>query len=131
MTPEILIFVAWIGIALGIASGAVMGLLFHRETWLGGYGSWPRRMIRLAHISYFGLALLILAYVGSTAWDWAHDSRAQQIGAWALMIGAIAMPVVCYLAAWLKPLRHLFVVPVVAVMIGVACALYQTGMELL
>ena len=34
-----------IGICLGCAAGAVQGLFFHREDWLGGYHSWPRRII--------------------------------------------------------------------------------------
>ena len=46
---------AWIGFLLGCISGAVLGLFFHRAEWLGGYGSWRRRMLRLAHISFFGI----------------------------------------------------------------------------
>ena len=45
----------WLWIALGFASGAVLGLWFHKEQWLGGYASWMRRLYRLGHISFFGL----------------------------------------------------------------------------
>src|SRR4051812_205671 len=45
---------AWIGILCGVLGGAVVGLFFHRDEWLGGYGSWRRRLARLGHISFFG-----------------------------------------------------------------------------
>jgi hypothetical protein len=41
---------AWLGVVAGMVSGAVMGLFFHSDQWLGGYGSWPRRILRLGHI---------------------------------------------------------------------------------
>src|SRR5437899_7934368 len=49
---------AWFGVLLGFLSGLVFGLFFHRENWLGGYTSFQRRMYRLAHISFFGLAIV-------------------------------------------------------------------------
>ncbi len=53
---------AWIAVMAGVVTGIGAGLFFHREAWLGGYGSWPRRMIRLGHISFFGIAALNLGY---------------------------------------------------------------------
>jgi hypothetical protein len=44
---------AWVGILMGFLSGLALGLCFHRENWLGGYGSFKRRLYRLAHISLF------------------------------------------------------------------------------
>ena len=52
---------AWIGFLLGAISGAIPGLFFHKADWLGGYTSWPRRLVRLAHISFFGIGFLNLA----------------------------------------------------------------------
>src|SRR5262249_59491418 len=52
----------WLWITLGMASGAVIGLRFHRSDWLGGYESWPRRLVRLGHISFFGLGILNLLF---------------------------------------------------------------------
>ena len=37
---------AWIGFLLGAVAGAVTGLFFHDEAWLGGYASWRRRMVQ-------------------------------------------------------------------------------------
>ena len=50
------LYAAWIGIFMGFLAGAGLGLFFHRDGWLGGYSSWPRRMARLGHISFFGIA---------------------------------------------------------------------------
>ncbi|MBI4479400.1 MAG: hypothetical protein HY651_05210 [Acidobacteria bacterium] len=40
----------WGAVLASLAMGIYMGQKFQREDWLGGYGSFPRRMVRLAHI---------------------------------------------------------------------------------
>ena len=54
--------VGWIMILLGLFAGAVVGMFFHDDQWLGGYGSWRRRMLRLTHISLLGTGALNLAF---------------------------------------------------------------------
>jgi hypothetical protein len=44
--------------SIGVLSDAVMGLLFHKEGWLGGYGSVSRRMVRLGYFNTSDLLLL-------------------------------------------------------------------------
>ena len=51
---EMNLYAAWIGFVLGALSGALLGLFFHDERFMGGYGSWQRRMTRLGHISFSG-----------------------------------------------------------------------------
>ena len=53
---------AWVWILAGFLSGMVLGLRFHDDNWLGGYGSFKRRMHRLAHISFFGLGAVNLFF---------------------------------------------------------------------
>jgi hypothetical protein len=107
----------------GAVSGAVIGLRFHREEWMGGYGSFRRRMTRLGHISFFGLGFVNLLYAATHAlaglpspWAWT--------AAWGLLLGAVTMPACCFLTAWRKePFRHLFAVPVGGVTVGVIATL--------
>ena len=54
---------AWLAILAGLVTGTVIGLFFHDPDWMGGYGSWRRRMMRLGHISFFGTGFLNLAFV--------------------------------------------------------------------
>ena len=42
--------VAWIAILAGLLTGAAIGMFFHAEEWLGGYGSWRRRMLRQRNV---------------------------------------------------------------------------------
>lgn len=108
---------AWIGILLGCVAGAVQGLFFHREDWLGGYGSWPRRMIRLGHISFFGIAFINLAFgLTRAAAEW--PSRL-------LIAGAIGMPVICYLSAVNRRFRHLFAAPVLSVTAAASLSIWR------
>jgi hypothetical protein len=71
------LYLGWIGMVLGILSGAFIGLFFHQEHWLGGYNSFPRRLVRLGHISFFGLGILsvllglgLLTLAGLTPDSW-------------------------------------------------------------
>ena len=111
---EVHLAATWIGVLAGMLAGAALGLFFHGEGWLGGYGSWRRRLLRLGHVSLFGIALLNLAFaLPARAGGWAAAPPPGSGAASALWVaGAVLMPTVCALAAWRKPLRHLFVLPV-------------------
>jgi hypothetical protein len=117
------IHAAWIGFLLGCLAGAIPGLFFHREDWLGGYASWPRRMARLAHIAFFGLGLLNLSFA-LTARALGLDSGLK-LPSLLLIVGAVTMPLVCYSSIWKKSCRHLFFIPVASVTLGVALFLWR------
>lgn len=109
--------VGWVSMSLGALTGAIQGMFFHREDWMGGYASWPRRMTRLGHISFFGTAMINLGYALSVmALSIPH---ARVLVSWLLIIGAVAMPLVCYLSAYRKPFRHLFFIPVLSLGLGI------------
>ena len=112
----------WLGFLGGVVSGAIMGLLFHRENWLGGYGSRERRMVRLGHISFFGIGLINLFYALSLGPLGVPHGRAET-GAIALLIALIMMPTVCFLTAWRKSFRHLFFIPVLSTACGIGIIL--------
>jgi len=109
------IVAAWIGFLLGVVSGAVPGLFFHRPDWLGGYTSWPRRLVRLAHISFFGIGFLNLG-MGLVGQAFGVESVPASI---LMLLGAVAMPVVCYASAFRPPFRHLFFIPAGAVLASI------------
>ena len=109
-------YAAWIGIALGFIAGAVIGLFFHEEGWAGGYSSWPRRMARLGHISFFGIAFINLAFALSVRVFQVHLTTA--VPSYLFLAGAITMPLICFLSAYKKRFRHFFPVPVVCLLTG-------------
>lgn len=119
----IMIKTGWIGMFLGVLSGAVLGMFFHREDWMGGYASYRRRLSRLGHISFFGLALVnfCFAFTQSLMPLAAPFAKVAMIS---FIVGAATMPTVCFLSAWRKPFRHLFFIPVGGVSIGVICELF-------
>ena len=118
MNTAVNLHAAWAGLLLGCVAGAVPGLFFHREGWLGGYGSWRRRMIRLAHISLFGIGFLNLGFALSVR---ALELRSGVVlPSRLLLLGAVTMPLVCYLSAIDQRWRALFFVPASAVTLGVA-----------
>lgn len=108
---------AWCWMALGLVAGAVQGIGFHHETFMGGYGSWRRRLTRLGHIAFLGTGMLNLALALTVEAVGVPDAGARWPGV-LLIVGAVSMPSVCYLAAWRKPCRRLFFVPVLSLTVG-------------
>jgi hypothetical protein len=104
----------WMGMIFGLVSGAAVGLFFHRESFAGGYASYRRRMMRLGHIAFFGLGILNVIFaltLNSTGVVLGYPG----IASISLIAAAILMPATCFLSAWRKSFRHLFVLPVFCV----------------
>ena len=120
---EINYHAGWIAILIGLAVGTVLGLHFHKEDWLGGYASWRRRMIRLGHISFFGTGLLNLAFVFSV--EHLRLRTLPSVPSIAFLVGAAAMPTICFLSAWRDWFRHLFFIPVVSLLLATAELIFR------
>ena len=117
------LYAAWVGIFLGCVFGAIQGLFFHKENWLGGYGSWPRRMLRLGHISFMGIALINFAFAFTV---FAMDIKdGVTLSSWLLIVGAVTMPTVCFASAFKPVFRHLFFIPALSVICGVWIFLWR------
>jgi hypothetical protein len=112
----------WLGMLAGVLSGGIIGLFFYRDEWMGGYGSWRRRLTRLGHISFFGLGFLNLMFA-ATAGQLLLRGPFLVVAPVGLLAGAITMPICCFLSAWRKPMRHLFPIPVIAVTVGIVAIL--------
>jgi hypothetical protein len=115
--------IAWGAILVGLLAGTVIGLFFHREDWLGGYNSWRRRMVRLGHVAFLGTGMLNLAFAVSIGEMGLRSALG--LPSALLILGTVSMPAVCFLAAWRKPLRHLFFIPVLSLIGGAAGTLLQ------
>ena len=119
MNYPVNLLVGWSGFFGGAVTGALIGLCFHREDWLGGYHSFPRRMVRLGHIACFGIGLINILFALSvttpSAWtDW---------GSRLLVIAMATMPLNCFLTAWRKSFRHLFFIPASSTLAGIIIVL--------
>lgn len=117
------IHAAWIGFLLGCLAGAIPGLFFYKENWLGGYASWQRRMIRLAHIAFFGVGFINLSFA-LTARALGLDAGLHAASV-LLIVGAVTMPAVCYLSAWKPVFRNLFFIPAGSVTVGIALFIWR------
>ncbi len=118
--PNLLL--AWLWILLGFVSGMALGMFFHDENWLGGYGSFQRRMYRLGHISFFGLGAVNLLF-WLTMRDIPSADLLIQSASWTFIIGAISMPVCCVVMAHFPKARLIFAVPVISLIVGGALTL--------
>ncbi len=118
------LILAWLWILLGFTSGMALGLFFHGETWLGGYGSFKRRMYRLGHISFFGLGAVNLLFC-LTVQNFSLSGPLVHFAALACIIGAVAMPVCCVVMAHFPKARLIFAVPVASLIAGGILILWE------
>ena len=117
------LLVGWVAVLLGVVSGAITGVFFHKESWAGGYSSFRRRMLRLGHISFFGIGFLNF-FFGLTLSEISLSDASMRIASIGFLTAVVTMPTCCYLSAWKKPFRHLFPLPVLAVFAGVLPILF-------
>jgi len=112
----------WMSMLGGVISGAAIGLFFHRDEWMGGYSSFRRRLTRLGHISFWGLGFINVMFAVSVK---ALESPLinVQVASAGLILGAITMPLCCFLTAWRTSFRHLFPVPVISILVGIVSLL--------
>jgi hypothetical protein len=121
-TAQLNLLFAWLWLSLGFLSGMILGWFFHRENWLGGYGSFKCRMYRLGHISFFGLGAVNLLF-------WLTMQRISPAGpladvaSCAFLIGGISMPLCCGIMANFPKAHLIFTVPVVSLIAGGALTL--------
>jgi len=120
------LILGWSWITLGFVSGSLIGFNFRflEPDWQGGYGSVRRRFYRLGHIAFFGLGLVNLLFYLSM-----HGTTAAgpllAVASWALVIGAIFMPLSCFLIPHWPRGRNLFYLPVVSLIVGAAITLWE------
>lgn len=101
----------WAALTLGVLTGSLLGLFFHRVDWLGGYSSQPRRLARLGHIAFFGMAILNFS-LAMTMFMVAEVNTYVVFGSYGLLIATVTMPLSCFYAMVRGINRVFFTVPV-------------------
>lgn len=117
------IIAAWVSIMVGFWAGVLAGLSFHKEDWKGGYNSWERRLMRLGHVSFFGIAFVNFAFA-FTVGHLHLQGVLIKLSSMLFIAAQILMPSVCYAASVKKVLRNLFFIPVLCLIIGAGMLLY-------
>src|SRR5689334_15204694 len=107
----------WWLILAGFVTGAIIGLSFHRDDFLGGYHSFRRRLVRLGHIALAALGMMNIVF-SLSPWPAAGSSLATAASI-CFIAGGVTMPAACFMTAWRERFRHVFAVPVIALTLAV------------
>ena len=126
LPAQLNLVLAWLWIVMGFGSGFFFGLHFHKEQWLGGYASFQRRLYRLAHISFFGLGAVNFVFYLTTQ-SFTHGSIALTVASWGFVLGAISMPLCCFVLAHQPRLRAIFLIPVLSLITAGALTLWEAA----
>jgi hypothetical protein len=119
-------FVGWSLLLSAFATGALIGLFFHRDDFMGGYGSFRRRIARLGHIALAALGIINVVF-SLSPWP-VEGTRDALVASYGFVVGGVTMPAVCFLSAWRAGFRHLFFIPVTALVVA-AIATLQGGVR--
>lgn len=106
----------------GVISGAGIGLRFHEAAWLGGYNSFRRRLMRLGHISFFGLAFVNGIFVLTLTCTPINPNVLPLIS-FLLTLGSILMPSCCFVASYQPQFKILFPLPTLALALAIILTL--------
>src|SRR5438093_13619221 len=99
-------YVGWGLILTAFLTGALLGLFFYREDFLGGYAAFSRRILRLGHISLAALGMINILYgLSPMASELSLRPRVASLG---FIVGGLSMPAVCFLSSWRAGFRHMF-----------------------
>ena len=109
-------YFGWGLILVAFVTGAIIGVFFYTEDFLGGYASFRRRILRLGHISLAALGMINILYSQSSMA--AEPSLRTTIASVGFVVGGLTMPAVCFLSAWRVGIRRLFFIPVVALILA-------------
>lgn len=112
-------YFGWLLVLSAFVTGISIGLFFHKEDFLGGYASFRRRVMRLGHISQAALGMMNVLFSISVA----TGSTLRETASVCFVVGGLAMPLVCYLTSYRKGFRHLFFLPVTALIVAVVLLL--------
>src|SRR3989338_2673297 len=112
----------WLWILLGIVSGALLGTFafngpIQLSPELMDYSSLPRRMLRLAHISFIGLGFLNWMY-GVTVKI--LQIRLKKWESTPFIFGAVTMPLFLIVSAFYEPFKYSLVIPAAALLVATA-----------
>ena len=114
--------VGWALVLAAFLSGAMLGIGWHREDFLGGYGSFRRRVIRLGHVAFAALGLMNVVFSLSPLPT--PGTTIARLASACFIAGGVLMPTVCFLTGWRPACRHLFVVPVLSLVAAVMFTLW-------
>ncbi|MDA1193445.1 MAG: hypothetical protein O3A46_17350 [Candidatus Poribacteria bacterium] len=116
----------WVWMNFGFLTGLLMGMKAEQfglnkldvgPTWMGGYDSVPRRLLRLGHIAFIMLPVLNILYGNHI--DAAHLPVVwKKTGSAAMIFGGIGVPVLCLLAVAVRPAKRFVGIPATAVLIA-------------
>ena len=114
--------VAWTSLTLGAGTGLILGLWSFDgplpvPAWIGDYGDTPRRLLRLAHIAFFGLGILNLLLARELL-ALGLGERTMRAAFRCMNFGNALLPMTLFAAAIHLPLMPLAALPAVSVFVS-------------
>ena len=110
----------WIWVLFGIISGMILGMfVFNGPIQLSNemmtYTSLPRRMLRLAHISFFGLGFLNMFYSITMK---SLNIKVDRLTSRLLIFGSVTIALFLIISAFYEPFKYSLVIPALSLFVA-------------
>jgi hypothetical protein len=118
--------VGWASLAVGVATGLVMGLWsfdgpLPTPAWLGQYGDTSRRLARLGHIAFIGLGILNIQLARELTMSTLGEGG-RRVASLAMNLGNVLLPLTLFAAAAWRPAKYAMGLPATAVFVALCLA---------
>jgi hypothetical protein len=121
-------FVGWTCIAVGVATGLVLGLWSFDgpvdvPRWIGSYEDTSRRLVRLGHIAFLGLGILNLLLSRELPGS-SLGPRAKRVASVSMNFGNIFLPLTLFASGAYRPLKIFMAPPAISVFVALVLVTY-------
>lgn len=116
--------VGWASLVMGATTGLILGMFVFDgplpvPAWLGGYEELPRRLVRLAHISFMGIGILNILLARELS-SLTLSEGAKAAASWSLVIANFLLPVTLFAASVYPPAKYALPVPALAIFVALS-----------
>jgi len=125
---DVSLAIGWGSLFFGALSGLVLGLWSFGgpvsvPAWVGDYANQSRRLLRLAHIAFFGLGILNIMIARHLSPD-RLTPRLRRAALWSMSFGNVLLPITLVAASAFSPLKYLMSVPALAVTLALGLSAF-------
>ena len=113
----------WSWMFIGVLSAMILGIFAFQEGWIGGYGSLPRRFIRLGHVAFMALSIINVLY-GLCIDSIGLTDKAKEVGSYTIIVAAVFMPTISILSAVIPFIQNFYFIPAISFLISVSIMAY-------
>jgi hypothetical protein len=126
--------IGWLSLTLGVFSGLILGLWsfdgpVQVPNWIGNYEDTSRRLLRMGHISLFGVGILNILLAREFPWA-ALGKKGTGTAMTCMTFGNVFLPTLLFGAAIYRPIKYLLPFPALSIFVALSLAAHAAWLTI-